>query len=91
MRLLRASRPGPPGAWRTMPAKMMKLMPLPMPFSVMSSPIHISSDRAGGEGDHLDPAHGRCRGRTPPMIDVLRLRSADRMPNAWSSASGTVR
>ena len=24
-----------------MPAKMMKLMPLPMPFSVMSSPSHI--------------------------------------------------
>jgi hypothetical protein len=30
------------GAWLTMPAKMMKLMPLPMPRSVMSSPIHIS-------------------------------------------------
>ena len=26
-----------------MPAKMMKLMPLPMPFSVMSSPSHIRS------------------------------------------------
>ncbi len=25
-----------------MPAKMMKLMPLPMPRSVMSSPIHIT-------------------------------------------------
>ncbi len=24
-----------------MPAKMMKLIPLPIPFSVMSSPIHI--------------------------------------------------
>ena len=31
----------PAGAWLTMPAKMMKLMPLPMPFSVMSSPSHI--------------------------------------------------
>ena len=30
-----------PGAWLTMPAKMMKLMPLPMPRSVMSSPSHI--------------------------------------------------
>ena len=29
------------GAWLTMPAKMMKLMPLPMPFSVISSPSHI--------------------------------------------------
>jgi hypothetical protein len=26
-----------------MPAKMMKLMPLPMPFSVINSPSHISS------------------------------------------------
>jgi len=25
-----------------MPAKMTKLMPLPIPFSVISSPIHIS-------------------------------------------------
>ena len=30
-----------PGARLTMPAKMMKLMPLPMPRSVISSPIHI--------------------------------------------------
>ena len=29
------------GARLTMPAKMMKLMPLPMPFSVISSPSHI--------------------------------------------------
>jgi hypothetical protein len=32
-----------PGRPATMPAKMMKLMPLPMPRSVMSSPIHITS------------------------------------------------
>ena len=32
-----------PGALLTMPAKMMKLMPLPMPFSVISSPSHIST------------------------------------------------
>jgi hypothetical protein len=31
------------GAWLTMPAKMMKLMPLPIPRSVMSSPIHMSA------------------------------------------------
>ena len=37
------------GARLTMPAKMMKLMPLPMPRSVMSSPIHISAmDRRSG-------------------------------------------
>ena len=29
------------GTRPTMPAKMMKLMPLPMPFSVMSSPSHM--------------------------------------------------
>ena len=29
------------GARPTMPAKMMKLIPLPIPFSVMSSPSHI--------------------------------------------------
>ena len=38
------------GARLTMPAKMMKLMPLPIPFSVISSPSHISDDRAGGQG-----------------------------------------
>ena len=32
-----------PGTPATMPAKMMKLMPLPMPRSEMSSPIHIRS------------------------------------------------
>ena len=31
----------PPGIRDTMPAKMMKLIPLPIPFSVMSSPSHI--------------------------------------------------
>ena len=41
------------GAWLTMPAKMMKLMPLPMPRSVMSSPIHISVIGAGGQGGDL--------------------------------------
>ena len=30
-----------PGDRLTMPAKMMKLTPLPIPFSVISSPIHI--------------------------------------------------
>ena len=37
----------------TMPAKMMKLMPLPMPRSVISSPIHITSTVPAGERDHL--------------------------------------
>jgi hypothetical protein len=32
----------PWGTPATMPAKMMKLMPLPMPRSVISSPIHIA-------------------------------------------------
>ena len=38
---LARNAPMAPGARLTMPAKMMKLMPLPMPRSVMSSPIHI--------------------------------------------------
>ena len=33
----------PCGTRATMPAKIRKLMPLPMPRSVMSSPIHIAS------------------------------------------------
>ena len=36
------NRPIAAGIRPTMPAKMMKLMPLPMPFSVMSSPRHMS-------------------------------------------------
>ena len=40
---LAMNAPMAPGAWLTMPAKMMKLMPLPMPRSVISSPIHISA------------------------------------------------
>ncbi len=31
------------GTRDTMPAKMMKLMPLPIPFSVISSPNHINT------------------------------------------------
>ena len=31
----------PPGIRETIPAKMMKLIPLPIPFSVISSPSHI--------------------------------------------------
>ena len=46
-------RPMAPGARLTMPAKMMKLMPLPMPRSVMSSPIHIRAIGAGGQGGDL--------------------------------------
>ena len=42
-----------PGARLTMPAKMMKLMPLPMPRSVISSPIHIRAIGAGGQGRDL--------------------------------------
>ena len=42
-----------PGARLTMPAKMMKLMPLPIPFSVISSPSHIRMIGARGQGDDL--------------------------------------
>ena len=43
------------GARDTMPAKMMKLMPLPIPFSVISTPSHMRVIDAGGQGDDLGP------------------------------------
>ena len=52
------------GARLTIPAKMMKLMPLPMPRSVMSSPIHISAMAPGGQGGDL--GQGREAGEVEP-------------------------
>ncbi len=60
-----------PGRPATMPAKMMKLMPLPMPRSVMSSPIHMSEDGARREADDLGQR------REARQVEVLdRRRSA---------------
>ncbi|MBF8290129.1 MAG: hypothetical protein HW391_1097 [Chloroflexi bacterium] len=77
------------GAWLTMPAKMMKLMPLPIPFSVMSSPSHMRSTAPATIvtiWTH-DIAFPRPK---PPMMTPDAF-SADRMPNAWRKAIGTVR
>ena len=65
-----------PGARLTMPAKMMKLMPLPMPFSVMSSPSHISE---------IEPAVSVAIWVN--VVDVARGRSRDdRTPCEFSRA-----
>ena len=77
------------GAWLTMPAKMMKLMPLPMPRSVMSSPIHISV---------TEPAVSVAiwvrvskLPRSNPPTSTLLLLSKARNPYDCSSAIGTDR
>ena len=72
-----------------MPAKMMKLMPLPMPFSVMSSPSHIRTIAPAVRVTIWTQLAGLPRLK-PPMITSWAA-SADRMPNAWRSAIGTVR
>ena len=77
------------GARLTMPAKMMKLMPLPMPRSVISSPIHISA---------IAPAVSvaiwvrvvKLARSNVPVSTPCELSSA-RKPYAWSIAIGTVR
>ena len=79
-----------PGALLTMPAKMMKLMPLPMPFSVISSPSHIRT---------IAPAVSVAIWVTVyevaeverPLVSTPCALSRARKPYACSSASGTVR
>ena len=79
----------PAGAWLTMPAKMMKLMPLPMPFSVMSSPSHMSTIAPASSVIIWTHDWALPRPKSP-MITSWAAR-ADRMPNACRSAIGTVR
>ena len=67
---------GAGGAWLTMPAKMMKLMPLPMPRSVMSSPIHIRSDGARGQRDDLGQ-----------RLEAGEVEVADRRTPSWRADS----
>ncbi len=63
------------GARLTMPAKMMKLMPLPMPFSVISSPSHIRT---------IEPAvRVAIWVRVAPLA---RSNPDDRMPDEFSRA-----
>ena len=72
-----------------MPAKMMKLMPLPMPFSVISSPSHIRTTAPATSVNIWTQLIALPRLK-PPMITSWAL-SADRMPNACRRAIGTVR
>ena len=79
------------GARPTMPAKMMKLMPLPMPFSVMSSPSHISRTEPV-VSDTIWVSVSRSASPNEPVRTggwVLWRRA--RKPYDWSSASGTDR
>src|SRR5687768_6315336 len=73
----------------TMPAKMITLMPLPMPFSLMSSPSHISTSVPATSVARIEivaaQSSGPKAGRTPERC----MNTATPMP--WSSASGTVR
>ncbi len=72
-----------------MPAKMMKLMPLPIPFSVISSPSHISTTEPATRVtiwvrvSQLPRSNGVV---STPFAD-----SSARNPYAWSSAIGTDR
>ena len=73
-----------------MPAKMMKLMPLPMPFSVMSSPSNMSRIEPAVRVtiwvivSQLDRLNGVVR--TLPC-ELSRARK----PYDWSRAIGTAR
>ncbi len=75
----------PAGMRETMPAKMRSETPLPMPNSVMSSPIHMRS---------IEPAATRntftanSNGDKAPMMPWLS--KSERNATPWSMASGMV-
>ena len=78
-----------PGARLTMPAKMMKLMPLPIPFSVISSPSHIRV---------MEPAvsvtiwvHVAGFDRSKPVDSTFCEFRRARKPYDWRRAIGTAR
>src|SRR5438309_9723755 len=77
------------GARLTMPAKMMKLMPLPMPFSVISLPSHIRVS---------EPAVSvmiwvivKKFERSNPLDSTRCVFRRARKPYDWRSAIGTAR
>ena len=77
------------GSRPTMPAKMMKLIPLPIPFSVISSPSHMSTTAPAVRVIIWIHDWGFARLNPPTMIPWAL--KADRMPKAWRRAIGTVR
>ena len=77
------------GTRLTMPAKMMKLMPLPIPFSVISSPSHIRMI-APAVSVTIWVRVSNCERSKPVVITPWELSRA-RNPYACSSAIGTLR
>ena len=81
-----------PGRRETMPAKMMSDTPLPMPNSVISSPIHISANvpavTAVNIVSHSMPVSA-CKICAPPP-EPLRMNSW-MVANPCNMAKGTVR
>ena len=74
-----------------MPAKMMKLMPLPMPFSVISSPSHISRTEPAVRATIWVSVSMSDRPKAPVRTGGEVLWSRARKPYDWSRASGTDR
>ena len=73
-----------------MPAKMMKLMPLPMPRSVMSSPIHIRATEPAVRVT-IWVMVSKLPSVNVPMTGAFWDASKARNPYDWSRAIGTDR
>ena len=86
---LSRNAPMAPGAWLTMPAKMMKLMPLPIPRSVISSPIHIRAMAPAVNVAIWVSVVKLARSNVPVRTSCELSRA--RKPYDWSIAIGTVR
>ena len=70
---------------------MMKLMPLPMPFSVISSPSHISRIEPAVRATIWVSVSSRARPKRAGQDGRRVLWSRARKPYDWSRASGTDR
>ena len=79
------------GARPTIPAKMMKLMPLPMPFSVISSPSHISMIEPVVRATIWVSVPISSRPKPPVRTGGVEPWSTARKPYDWSRARGTAR
>ena len=79
------------GARLTMPAKMMKLIPLPMPFSVISSPSHISRIEPAVSETIWVIVSRSFRPNAPLRTGGFELCRTARKPYDWRRARGTAR
>ena len=71
-----------------MPAKMMKLMPLPRPRSLINSPSHMSRivpDVQAMSSENVSKLKNGLTGMTPAFWSRIEK------PKPWAKASGTVR